>query len=248
MYSPSQRNSSCRSTPRQARPLPTRRAPQPLGAARTSAQTIERSLGLGLYCGEPRDSHLRPAAHRTITVIRERDSCAARNRCSCCHLARLEHVEQRRRQALPESSKYPCSSPSPSRRASQVAGRTAQLSCSDLAHLSAALALKSAGDEALIAAARHGEAAARRARQRRHASAAAHAPRRARRQERGPRRARVPLRVAARPRAARGQKPEDALLAYEARSRTLDRTTVAATTSRRGFRRDVLPLYEEYAD
>jgi len=40
----------------------------------------------------------------------------------------------------------------------------------------------------------------------------------------------------------------DALLAYEAAVATLDRTTLAAATSRRGFRRDVLPLYQEYAD
>jgi CHAT domain-containing protein len=43
-------------------------------------------------------------------------------------------------------------------------------------------------------------------------------------------------------------KQADALLAYEAAIATLDRTSVAAATSRRGFRRNVLPLYEEYAD
>jgi CHAT domain-containing protein len=41
---------------------------------------------------------------------------------------------------------------------------------------------------------------------------------------------------------------EDALLAYSAAVATLEGTTVAAATSRRGFRRNVLPLYEEYAD
>lgn len=46
----------------------------------------------------------------------------------------------------------------------------------------------------------------------------------------------------------RAQRPEDALLAYEAAVATVDRTTLAAATSRRGFRRDVLPLYEEYGD
>jgi CHAT domain-containing protein len=43
-------------------------------------------------------------------------------------------------------------------------------------------------------------------------------------------------------------KPSDALIAYEAAVATLDGTTVAAATSRRGFRRNVLPLYEQYAD
>jgi tetratricopeptide (TPR) repeat protein len=43
-------------------------------------------------------------------------------------------------------------------------------------------------------------------------------------------------------------RPNDALLAYEAAVGTLNRTTLAAATSRRGFRRDVLPLYEEYGD
>ncbi len=41
---------------------------------------------------------------------------------------------------------------------------------------------------------------------------------------------------------------DDAVLAYSAAVATLDSTTVAAATTRRGFRRDVLPLYEEYAD
>jgi CHAT domain-containing protein len=41
---------------------------------------------------------------------------------------------------------------------------------------------------------------------------------------------------------------DDALLAYAAAVATLEGTTVAAATSRRGFRRNVLPLYEEYAD
>jgi CHAT domain-containing protein len=41
---------------------------------------------------------------------------------------------------------------------------------------------------------------------------------------------------------------EDALLAYGSAVATLEGTTVAAATSRRGFRRNVLPLYEEYAD
>ncbi len=44
------------------------------------------------------------------------------------------------------------------------------------------------------------------------------------------------------------KRPDDALLAYESAVATLDRTTLAAATSRRGFRREVLPLYEEYAD
>ena len=43
-------------------------------------------------------------------------------------------------------------------------------------------------------------------------------------------------------------RPADALTSYEAAVATLDTTTIAAATSRRGFRRDVLPLYEEYAD
>ena len=43
-------------------------------------------------------------------------------------------------------------------------------------------------------------------------------------------------------------RPADALPSYEAAVATLDTTTIAAATSRRGFRRDVLPLYEEYAD
>jgi CHAT domain-containing protein len=42
--------------------------------------------------------------------------------------------------------------------------------------------------------------------------------------------------------------PDDALLAYSAAVATLESTPVAAATSRRGFRRNVLPLYEEYAD
>ena len=41
---------------------------------------------------------------------------------------------------------------------------------------------------------------------------------------------------------------DDALLAYGAAVATLDSTAVAAATTRRGFRRYVLPLYEEYAD
>jgi CHAT domain-containing protein len=41
---------------------------------------------------------------------------------------------------------------------------------------------------------------------------------------------------------------EDAALAYSAAVATLDATAVAAATTRRGFRRHVLPLYEEYAD
>jgi CHAT domain-containing protein len=40
----------------------------------------------------------------------------------------------------------------------------------------------------------------------------------------------------------------DAALAYSAAVATLDSTAVAAATTRRGFRRYVLPLYEEYAD
>ena len=43
-------------------------------------------------------------------------------------------------------------------------------------------------------------------------------------------------------------RPVDALTSYEAAVATLATTTIAAATSRRGFRRDVLPLYEEYAD
>ena len=41
---------------------------------------------------------------------------------------------------------------------------------------------------------------------------------------------------------------DDAVLAYSAAVATLDSTAVAAATTRRGFRRYVLPLYEEYAD
>jgi CHAT domain-containing protein len=41
---------------------------------------------------------------------------------------------------------------------------------------------------------------------------------------------------------------DDAVLAYSAAVATLDSTAVAAATTRRGFRRHVLPLYEEYAD
>ena len=41
---------------------------------------------------------------------------------------------------------------------------------------------------------------------------------------------------------------DDAVLAYGAAVATLDSTAVAAVTTRRGFRRYVLPLYEEYAD
>ena len=41
---------------------------------------------------------------------------------------------------------------------------------------------------------------------------------------------------------------DDAALAYSAAVTTLDSTAVAAATTRRGFRRYVLPLYEEYAD
>jgi CHAT domain-containing protein len=41
---------------------------------------------------------------------------------------------------------------------------------------------------------------------------------------------------------------DDAVLAYGAAVATLDSTAVAAATTRRGFRRHVLPLYEEYAD
>jgi CHAT domain-containing protein len=41
---------------------------------------------------------------------------------------------------------------------------------------------------------------------------------------------------------------DDALVAYGSAVATLDSTAVAAATTRRGFRRNVLPLYEEYAD
>jgi CHAT domain-containing protein len=41
---------------------------------------------------------------------------------------------------------------------------------------------------------------------------------------------------------------DDAVLAYGAAVATLDSTAVAAVTTRRGFRRYVLPLYAEYAD
>ena len=67
-------------------------------------------------------------------------------------------------------------------------------------------------------------------------------------QERGLGRAPVPLRVAARPRAARGQEAGRCAARLRGRRRHARPTALAAATSRRGFRRDVLPLYEEYAD
>lgn len=119
----------------------------------------------------------------------------------------------------------------------------------DLGTAQQALALAESGDDIGLVAAAHGELALE------HAAAGAHADalhhtRRA---------ALLAQRAGLRDQQYRFEwqlgrllrdlgRADDAVLAYSAAVATLDSTAVAAATTRRGFRRYVLPLYEEYAD
>jgi CHAT domain-containing protein len=204
----------------------------------------EPLLGLAAFSDSARLSSPASAIEATATVNAIR---ALLEIGATVDLARLEHVTALV-QALPESSQAPLLlAVAELRRELKSPAIPPQPSSIDLATAALALA-ESAGDEALIAAA-HGELGAA-------SSAAEDLPQALQHTRRAVLVAknagfdeleyRFEWQLGRVLRAA--GKPDDALLAYEAAVATLDRTSVAATTSRRGFRRNVLPLYEEYAD
>ena len=128
-------------------------------------------------------------------------------------------------------------------------GRSAGARSDNLSAAQQALALAESGDDIGLVAAAHGELALE------HATAGAHADA----LEHTRKAVLLAQRAGLRDQQYRFEwqlgrllrdlgRADDAVLAYSSAVTTLDSTAVAAATTRRGFRRYVLPLYEEYAD